>query len=327
MTLKPPDKQGVQSGSSNELQREVADRVTRRWEEARRKERRAARMAAIRNWFVIFVLCGILGGGFYAWKTGIIEQWLNGSDPGAVPSTDRIAVQRPHSEAPTQDAEQLPKAAVDTMADVDPSKLYAEAVRSFTDVAFGRWKNAPASVRPDKSKVPLTFRCLIPDEQGKPLVLELRTAPGAKMGIRRFSPRLGVVDFKLERFNRLVKKSPYLIVRDGCAYFAKSGADYLAGPFPFPAGDEINPSRMDLGALYGVMETLKTAKPKFRYAVKFEVKGESAPIDVATVGFGESVPRKNFMEKLAAKYGLDVKSEAMALDALLRTGRVRITEL
>lgn len=327
MTLKPPGPRSGNTSPSNDLQREVADRVTKRWEEKHRKELHAARMAAFRNWLAILALCGIAGGGFYAWKSGFFDQWLNGAKPGSAPAKARSVTQNTDSGIAIPDVRPVPKAVEVSADNVRQLDHYADTVRSFSDVTIDYWKNAPATDRPGKSGVPLTFLCLIPDENGQPLILQLHTSPGSKMKVERLSASHGKVDFGLERFNQLVKKTPYLIAREKRAYFAKSGADRLNRPFPFPEKGEVNPSRMDFGALYGVMETLKTAKPKFRYAVKFEVKGESGPIDVAKVGFGESVPRKNFMEKLAAKYGLDVKSEAMALDALLRTGRVRITAL
>jgi hypothetical protein len=147
------------------------------------------------------------------------------------------------------------------------------------------------------------------------------------MTAKRISASLGTVDFPIEEFNRLVKKSPYLIMREGRAYFAESRGNAFQKKYSFPASGEVNPSRDMFGSLYNAMFELKVTKPHFKYGVKFLCKGESRPIDVAMIGFGENVLRKKFEEKIAEKYGLNVSSDAMAIDALIRTGLVKIETL
>jgi hypothetical protein len=204
---------------------------------------------------------------------------------------------------------------------------YADAVKSFGSAKIDYWKNAPASDKPEKSAVPLDFLCLIPDDKGNPLILELHTAPGAKMTVKRISASLGTVDFPVEKFNSLIKKSPYLVVRDGRAYFADSRKPGLQKELPFPEKGALNPAAIAFGALYAVMQKLKVAKPDFRYAIKFSGKGTEEALDVATVGFGESVDRKLLEKKVAEKIGLNLASEAVAIDAVIRMGRISIDAL
>jgi hypothetical protein len=320
MLLRPPNAQESRAQSSNELQREVADRVTQRWEEKNRKEKRAARIASLKNYLSLCILCGILGGGFYAYKSGMLDTWLGRFESPAV------------SSAPTQTTQKeeftVEKiAARPTERSIDKEQAldrYGEVVKSFGHVTIDYWKNAPDTDRPGKSVRPLVFYCLIPDSNGTPLILELHTASGAKMTAKRISASLGTVDFPIEEFNRLVKKSPYLIMREGRVYFAESRGNAFQKKYSFPASGEVNPSRDMFGSLYNAMFELKVTKPHFKYGVKFLCKGESRPIDVAMIGFGENVLRKKFEEKIAEKYGLNVTSDAMAIDALIRTGLVKI---
>ena len=307
MTLKSPSSQNGQTQASNDLQREVADRVTKRWEEQNKKERRAARISSLKNWFAIFLLCVMGCGGFYVWKKGGLEQCLMDAKSVIATVSDKFGA-RQSKDAPQCD-------------------WYGDAVKSFGSAKIDYWKNAPASDKPEKTAVPLDFLCLIPDDKGNPLILELHTAPGAKMTVKRISASLGTVDFPIEEFNRLVKKSPYLIMREGRAYFAESRGNAFQKKYSFPASGEVNPSRDMFGSLYNAMFELKVAKPAFKYGVKVLCKGEAEPVYVAVVGFGENVLRKKFEEKIAEKYGLDVSSDAMAIDALIRTGQVGIDTL
>ena len=323
MTLRPPNAQGSRAQSSNELQREVADKVTQRWEEKHRKEKRAARIASIKNYLSLCLLCVMLGGGFYVYKSGVLDIWFGRSESPilSTPSTQIMQGEElPIPKAVAQPAELL----ADKEQFLD---RYGEVVKSFGHVTIDYWKNAPDSDRPGKSGGPLVFHCLIPDSNGTPLVLELHTAPGAKMMIKRISASLGTVDFSVEEFNGLIRKSPYLIMRNGRAYFAESRGNAFQRKYSFPASGEVNPSRDMFGSLYNAMFELKVAKPAFKYGVKFLCKGEAEPVYVAVVGFGENVLRKKFEEKIAEKYGLDVSSDAMAIDALIRTGQVGIDTL
>jgi hypothetical protein len=246
-------------------------------------------------------------GGFYVWKRGGLEQCLMDVKSVIAMVSDKFGA-RQSKDAPQCD-------------------WYGDAVKSFGSAKIDYWKNAPASDKPEKTAVPLDFLCLIPDNNGDPLILELHTAPGAKMTAKRISANLGTVDFPVEEFNRLVKKSPYLIMRDGRAYFADSRRPGLQKEMRFPEKGALNPAAIVFGALYDVMQKLKVAKPDFRYAIKFSGKGGVESVNVATVGFGESVDRKLLENTIAEKYNLNVSSDAVAIDAVIRMGRISIDAL
>ena len=330
MILKPPGKQGSSAKTANDLQREVAARVTQRWEEKHRKEVQAARMASIKNYVSLLILLVMAGGGFYAWKIGYFDQWLGSSaqinvaPSSCVQPTSSKSMSIDRGEAKVIELPKAPEVQRDCGKQLD---YYTEVVHSFRDVVIDYWKNAPDSDRPHKAGKPLTYRCLLADEQCKPLILELYTDPVAKMKAKRVSASVGLVDFPLKDFNSLIKKSPYLISIGRRAYVAESNGQSGQRSFSLPASGEVNPSKMMFGSLYDIMYDMKVSKPSFKYSVKFESKGDSNLIDVATVGFGENVHRKTFETKIADRYGLDVTSDAMAIDAVIRMGRVKIETL
>ena len=330
MTLHPPNAQGSRTQSSNELQREVAERVTKRWEDRHRKEKRAARIASIKNYCVICILCGILGGGYYVWTNGLLEKWLTKSD-SIIPSVESRLVS--HQNAPKKNEQQVTKVEVPSASTInvaDKEQIldrYSTIVKTLNSITIDYWKNAPTSDNPSKAGVPLTFLCLLPDDNGSPLILELQTAPGSKMKVKQVSASLGTIEFSMEDFNRLIKKSPYLIVREGRGYLADSHRNQLNEKLQFPTNGEVNPSKLVFGLLYGVMMEMKVPKPNFKYCVKFFTAGDNKPIVVATVGFGDIVNRISFEKKIAERYGLDVSSDSMAIDAVIRMGKFAIETL
>ena len=214
MILKPPSKQGSCAKSANDLQREVANRVTQRWEEKHRKELQVARMANIKNYTMLFILLGMVGGGFYGWKIGYFDRWFDSSthihvaSSSCAESTSDKLISIGKGEAKEIALPKVSEVQIDCGKQLDH---YTEVARSFRNVVIDYWKNAPDSDRPYKAGKPLTYRCLLADEQGKPLLLELYTDPVAKMKVRRVSASVGMIDFPLKDFNSLIKKSPYLI--------------------------------------------------------------------------------------------------------------------
>ena len=80
MELKPPSLTTSTPTAYTSLQREAADRVARRYEEQRRKDRRRAFAARLKNFFAIVFLLALSAGGFYAWRSGKLDQWLKTSN-------------------------------------------------------------------------------------------------------------------------------------------------------------------------------------------------------------------------------------------------------
>ena len=79
---------------------------------------------------------------------------------------------------------------------------------------------------------------------------------------------------------------------------------------------------LEFGTLYGIVQKLHLQKPPFVYDVYFEVKG-GPTLKVASVRFGEKVHRADFVKTIESQYGLD-STDAIAVDAVLRLGRVKI---
>ena len=306
MELKPPSLSGTTSQTGDNLQRQIAARVTHRWENEQRKKRRAATIGRMKSFAVFMVFCGIAGGGFYMWKTGMLDDCIGMFLPaeektsGSGNETIEGGLERIREISAQQTK---PKAAQKENRNeaIDRYLAFGESLRA---VRIDYWKDAPDRDRPGKSGVPIEFRCVVPDENGVPMFLELKTAPRQPMEITKISASTGAVKLKQQDFDRIVSDEPYLIVREDRAYLSIPKKRRQAALHPVPTGtDGFNPSKVEFGALYGVIRELKIAPPDFRYDVCFVANSSGDIVDVGTVGYGESVTLETVARKVAAHYG------------------------
>lgn len=297
MTLKPPKPQLPVSESANQLQREAASRVTQRYEEQCRKEKRREMRARIRSWLSILFLLGLCGGGYYVWWSGSLkdwEQWAKSITGPLLGADDR-----------TED----PLTALE---------------RKFREAKVDYWQNAPAKDRPEKGGPPLTFWCLAVDENNSPVFLELKMAADANIQVQRLSADAGLVKASHADFTKLIAKNPYLVMREGRAYFAAKGKSSLPALCAIPnAKTPLDPARLEFGGLYAVFKKMSMPPPPFRYDVFFETEDKS-PLLIATVGFGETVPRTAFIPKVAALYGLKT-TRTREVESVMGLGRVKVS--
>lgn len=296
MPLKPPKPQLPVSESANQLQREAASRVTQRYEEQCRKEKRREVRARIRSWLSILFLLGLCGGGYYAWRSGSLKEWKSWA-----------------------------KAMVERLSGTDRAEDPLSALeRKFREAKVDYWQNAPASDRPKKEGAPLTFWCLAVGEGDAPVFLELKMAADAKIQVRQLSVEAGLVTASQADFTKLVAKNPYLVMREGRAYFATKGKSPLPASCEVPnAKTPLDPARLEFGGLYAVFKKMSMPPPPFRYDVFFETKGKPPQL-IATVGFGETVPRTAFIPKVAALYNLQA-THAREIENVLGLGRVKVS--
>ena len=326
MELKPPKPVMSTSVEYNRLQREAADRVTQRFEEQRRKDRRRALAATIRNFVSVLLLLLLAGAGFYAWKSGMLDGWLG---PGKTEPVDMEGAERPASAFSGTNAKEVPTPAVVVPKEDKGVRdrnidVYSEVVRQFRCAKVDYWKNVSDVDRPGKSASPLKFWCLTANKDTGSVILELSMSKGEKMKVRRLSASNGLVDSSETEFARLTAKEPYLVMREGRAYFAFKGKGRLPAEVPAPQKDKaLNPGQVEFGDLYARFTDMKMNPPEFFYDVLFEVKGGSPVLKIATVRFGEDVPYRLFFSKVAEHYGLS-ESEAMAIDAILKLGKARV---
>ena len=329
MELKPPSLTTSTPTAYTSLQREAADRVARRYEEQRRKDRRRAFAARLKNFFAIVFLLALSGGGFYAWRSGMLDQWLNAGMG--------VRTQAPKTDAPVASfliEGEIKKTEVSSPEVISPKDVgrearnrnldaYSEVVRQFRKAKVDYWKNAPDIDRPGKSGTPLKFWCLVADENEVSVVLELLMSVDAKMKVRRLSASSGLLESSVDEFTRLTTKSPYFVMREDRAYFSTKGKGRLPAEILVPhKGKTLNPGKIEFGTLYKILMEMEIPLPKFRYDVMLNVKG--GPVfKIATVQFGEEVTYGQFFSKAAEHYGLS-ENEAMAIDAMLKVGKARI---
>ena len=335
MELKPPALTGTTSQTGNELQRQVAKQVTERWEAELRKKQRMAMIGRIKLLMSVLLLCGMAGGGIFLWRAGYMDGLLEmfagkdadgAKDRGVDGPKDRNENDGTFEsllKASRRDrVQQARPAALDKDARERMLDAYSAFAGGFKGVSVDYWRNAPENDRPGKSKSPMKFKCLVADEAGAPVFLELNTARGAPMKVRRISANAGAVEMTKQEFDRLVGRSPYLVARDGRAYFAASRKHSPAALYPVPDAAGVNPSKIEFGSLYGLIEKMRIPAPKFRYDVQFVPKDGGKAIEIGEVGYGESLSRGDFARKAARYLMLDAVDDPV-VEAFLKNGGVR----
>ena len=273
-----------------------------------------------RNLFVFALLLVLVGLGFYAW---LMCSWF---DTGHANSevTGLIALSGAEVRALEISSDEIVSKKVDeNILDRDHA-TYSEVVQRFRKAKVDYWKNAPDIDRFGQDGASLKYWCLAPGENGRPVILEISMARGAKMTVRRLSESSGLERVPANEFTRIAEKNPYLVMRGERAYFAFKGKGRLPAVTLAPQkGKALIPSQVEFGDLYTVFTDMKIPSPDFHYDVFFEVKGGSPILKVATVRFGEAVPYGKFFLKVADHYGLS-ENEEMAIDAVLKLGRVKV---
>ena len=328
MKLKPPESAISTSTAYNSLQREAADRVTQRYEDQRRKDCLRALLVGVKTLLEFILLIVLVGVGAYVWQRVVPNGWMasekdaesakiemTGLMTSSVTEGKTLGVVPPNMVPSTRESEDVRNRNLDA---------YSEIVRQFRKAEVDYWKNALNVVRVGKNAGSIKYWCLAADEGSLPVIFELSIAKGTKMNVRRLSASNGLVDSSVAEFERFTAKSPYLVMREGRAYFASKGKERLPVTVSAPQkGGALNPAQLEFGGLYAIFTELKMPPPRFAYDVLFEVKGGDPVLKVATVRFGEDVSYDQFFSKVAEHYDLS-ESEAMVIDAVLKMGKARI---
>ena len=326
MKLKPPSLTGTTSQTGDNLQRRVSERVTERWEKEARKKRHAATVGKVKSLFAFLIVCGIAGGAFYMWRSGMMETFFgvsSESPDNSAPVSENGRIESMLKEIRVENSKSVsPKMIRSKERDraLDQHLAFAESLKS---VKIDYWKNAPDQDRPGKSSTPLEFRGVIADgKNGMPIFLELTTAPNQPMKIKKISASVGTVELTQQDFNRLTSNEPYLIIRDDRAYLSIPKKRQKIESYPVPMEtDEFNPSKAEFGNLYELILKLNMALPDFHYAVYFENDRGDA-INVATLGYGATVTSDMIAKRVADYYKIDSVDGAF-IKALMSKGRLR----
>lgn len=319
MGLKKAKLSGTTSESGLGLQHEAAMRVEARYLAEEKKRRHAQLIGRLKNLFLfLFLLIGG-GGGFYAWRTGMfdairsafgLEHVDSGQEKGLTKGEDAV-VETSVAPAKVQNETPAVKQRKESVeAPGKPMELFAGAT-----VAY--WKDAVSADKPSPKGQPLMYTALVPDAKGGCDFLKILLAGNNSMKVQRIAPP-HEVDVPRAEFNKMVESTPYLVMREGRAYYCSAGKPVRQTGFAVPRkGEVFNPSRLEFGALYDLVFKAKLARPAFKYDVFLDHEHLKKKIPVATVEFGEEVAREFF--EAAARAAVD-DDEVVAV--LLDTAKV-----
>ena len=313
MELRKAKLTGTTSASGNSLQHEAAMRVEERYMAEERRRRHAQFVKSATNIFFLFLFLVVVGGGFYAWRTGMLDAALPalglGGDGKNDESGERTGTEMANVPADSQKI-------VQTVERIEERiDAFNETVARFAEATIADWKEeASAKDKPTAKGPPLEYTALVPDTKGGCIFLELSLACDKSKSIkpvkiRKITRTHGPVEISSEEFNKMIDKTPFLVLRDGRSYYCSAKPARKSG-LPVPAeGKAFNPSQQEFGALYDQVFAAKLARPTIKYDVFLNHKQFKEKLPVATVAFGEEVPRARF--EAAARSAID-SDEAVA---------------
>ena len=299
MELKRAKLTGTTSESGNSLQHEAAMRAEARWQADEKRRRHARLMGRLRTLFFLLV---VAGGVFYAWRAGMLD---------SIRTTLGFGGRDVRHESENEAVAETPAAPAAAPRDTPVVKRIEENIdafnatmASFAGATIAYWKDAVPEDKPVAKGPPLTYTALVPDAKGECAFLEVSLAGDNSMKIKRITQTRGLVDMSRADFNKMVETTPYLVMREGRAYYCSAGKPARQKGFPVPKkGESFNPSRQEFGTLYELIGKAKLAKPDFKYDVFLDHVQFKKKLPVATVGFGEEVSHDRF--EAAARAAVD----------------------
>jgi hypothetical protein len=101
------------------------------------------------------------------------------------------------------------------------TRRYERIEETFRIAQIADWSTAPEAYRPGKVPTNTVYHAMMPGPDGR-VLLELTASPGGGMRVRRLSPIAEPVELEPDSFQRVVAKTPYLIMVGGTVYFCAS---------------------------------------------------------------------------------------------------------
>ena len=318
MELKKAKLSGTTSESGLGLQHEAAMRVEARYQAEEKLRRHLQRMERLKvfSLFLLF-LAVALGGGYYAWRKGLLDEPL--AHFGIFRQQDMALASSVGDEPGAEDSAPSVKgdAHVTVQEIAKTIDAYNEAVGKFAGVSIAYWKDALPTDKPKKNGSAMDYTALVPNLEGGFTILKILFPGDNSMKIRRIT-QTREEDVSRTEFNKMVELTPFLVLREGRCYYCPARKPVRRTGFAVPKkGEGFNPSCLEFGPLYDQVPKSKIAKPTFKFYVFLDHEKIKKALPVATVGFGEEVPRERF--EAAARAAVD---DDTVVSILLAAGKV-----
>lgn len=297
------------------------------------RKRRLERIQRLKSFISFLLLVALAGFGFLAWKSGKLDPCLKtfgiGRDAAVAEPDEPVGEPEAQPAAPRPSLVETARGVVPgaKTEKVDTSEIETNialcnaAEAKFAGASLDYWKNAVEADRPAKGKPPLVFVGAVPDGKGGRMLFELTLEKGRPMGVKRLSAAHGATPMAKAEFERQIAGKPYLVVRDGRAYYCSAvdgGKVRESYPVP-PRGKTFNPSRDEYGPLLDQLVELKVKAPSTRYEIVLELDKFKKRLPVAEIGFGEDVARASFEKAVRT-----LADDAEVCETLLAGGKVLV---
>ena len=195
-------------------------------------------------------------------------------------------------------------------------KRFNAAQERFRGASLVLLAYAPASDIPAKVQEETWFSCLVPGGRSGVELYEIRALPGKDLHVLRLYVDGNVEEVKIDEFNGIVSKNPFLLTKGGRCYYSPHDNGKWELRLPVPAEDEtFDPACDDFGDLYDVIRKRGIAVASYGYEVYFREPG-GFENRILFVPFGKKLNR--YAVSRALKKTIVVQDSRGSGDAALR---------
>jgi len=174
-------------------------------------------------------------------------------------------------------------------------KRYETVAETFRAASLDTWQSLSQNERLENSKGEHLYTFLVASPSKDEMFIDVKTLDGNPVDVTILDRRGESKRMDLPEFEKM-RSEPRLMVLGGRAYlFASNSGAFYPAPKEF---ETFNPSAKDCGILYDAVRRLLADTSRVKYQVMFKMQGNSESIPISLIGFGESVSRETFVEKI-----------------------------
>lgn len=182
---------------------------------------------------------------------------------------DRLEKEQRVAEIKNNEQEQERLVEVDNRAALRESQQQLrESIKSLRTIRLDYWRNCPKELRPESVVSDQEYFCVVPNGTTQAIYLKIVAKPQEAMIVSQYQDDGSLDEVTNERFNELIKGTPYIIKNGDNAWVCGTkrniyASTYDAIPFPYSPGNEEFGSFKEFASYNGI--SLDGFKYKFTF--------------------------------------------------------------